>query len=395
MRYRVKILNASMKVEILELEAENDEEINNVVGSSGGRILSVTPLRSGMNQYRWRSTSFNLTVFNQQLHTLLEAGQPIVEAIEVLGKNDRHQQNVAIYDSLLQSLRQGKQFSDAMALLPSVFPLLYVAMVRASETTGTVNASVKRFMTYQQQADDIKRKLVSAAIYPAILVAVGFIVIVFLMLYVVPRFSVVFDDVALTKNATAGFIQTWGRFVRYNTEFAWLGVFAFVGILVSSVLHPGIRNTLFIKMLSFKWLGDKIWILQLARMYRTLSMLLQSGVSILVAMRMAGESLPIVMRKNLENATQAVNEGNSISSSMKLSQLGSEIALRLLIAGESSGNLDKMMEKIADFYDQETATWVDTAGRLIEPILMVGIGLVIGAIVLMLYSPIFDLANAV
>lgn len=136
-------------------------------------------------------------------------------------------------------------------------------------------------------------------------------------------------------------------------------------------------------------------ILQLARLYRTLGMLLRSGVSVLAAMRMTQASLPISMRVDLAAAVTAVSQGRAMSTVMTECNLSTEVAQRLLLAGESSGTLHEMMERIADFYDQETESWIDTAGRLIEPAMMIGIGLVIGAIVLMLYSPIFDLANIV
>ncbi|MEH6459740.1 type II secretion system F family protein [Chitinimonas sp. JJ19] len=391
MRFRAKVLNASMAVVVRELDATNEEEARRFIESSGERLLVLNTISAGMTR---RPSAFNMTVFNQQLHSLLEAGQPIVDAIEILGRNDRAGRHRAIYDTLLQGLQQGKQLSEAMASLPSVFPPLYVAMVRASETTGTVRASIRRFMHYQKQLDEIRGKLLSAAIYPGILVSVGFLVIAFLMLYVVPRFSAVFDDVAARKNATAGFVQVWGSFVREHTALAWLGVLGLFVALVVLVVHPGLRGWLGRRMLSTPWLGEKVWILQLARLYRTLGMLLRSGVSVLSAMKMTEASLPLAMQGDLRIAAQGVSEGKSISLVMLENKLSTEVAHRLLLAGESSGNLDEMMERIADFYDQEVAGWIDMAGRLVEPILMVGIGLVIGAIVMMLYTPIFDLANA-
>ncbi|MBI3716535.1 MAG: type II secretion system F family protein, partial [Betaproteobacteria bacterium] len=369
-------------------------EARHVIEAAGDRLLDLRPAsRAWLG--RLRSKAFNLRVFNQQLHTLLEAGQPIVDAIAVLGRNDRRDRHRAIYESLLTSLQQGKQLSEAMASLPSVFPTLYVAMLKASETTGTVRASIKRFMHYQQQADEIRSKLVSAAIYPAILICVGFIVIAFLMLYVVPRFAAVFDDVAASKHAAAGFVQIWGTFVRDNTVLAWSALLAVFTALCALALNPSARAALFRKLLETPWVGEKVWVLQLARMYRTLGMLLHSGVSVLVAMKMTETSLPLAMQAPMRDATRAVSEGRPMSAVMVECGLSTEVAQRLLLAGESSGNLDEMMERIADFFDQETANWIDTAGRLIEPILMVGIGVVIGAIVMMLYSPIFDLASAV
>lgn len=394
MRFQAKVLNANMGVEFLTIDADSREEAQRFVETSGARLLQMKQQGSSWRQIT-RPKAFNLTVFNQQLFTLLEAGQTIVDAIDVLGKNDQRSRHRAVYRSLLQHLQQGKQLSEAMAHLPSVFPSLYVAMVRSSETTGTVKASIQRYMQYQKQADDIRSKLTSAAIYPAVLVAVGFVVIAFLLLYVVPRFSVVFDDVAATKHTEPGFIQIWGSFVREHTLFAWSVVPAVIVSCVTVLFHPRTRGALFKKLLTMPWIGERVWVLQLARMYRTLSMLLRSGVSVLLAMKMTEGSLPEAMRPDLRAATLGISEGKPMSNVMTEYGLSTEVAQRLLIAGESSGNLDEMMEKIADFYDQETATWIDTAGRLIEPILMVGIGLIVGAIVLMLYSPIFDLANAI
>jgi len=392
-RFDAKVLNAAMAVERVALEAANEEEARHVLAASGQRLLALEAKGAGWQG--WSRVRFNLTVFNQQLHSLLEAGQPIVDTIEILGRNDRAGRHQAVYDSLLTSLQQGKQLSEAMAGLPSIFPPLYVAMVKASETTGTVRAAIRRFMHYQKQVDEIRGKLVSAAIYPAILVSVGFLVIAFLMLYVVPRFSAVFDDVAMRNASSAGFIQLWGGFVRNHGAMAWSSFAASLGLMVVLALHPATRAWLSRRLLTLPWVGEKLWILQLARLYRTMGMLLKSGVSVLAAMRMTEASLPLSMQADLQRAAQAVSEGRPLSAVLPENQLSTEVAERLLVAGESSGNLDDMMERIADFYDQEVATWVDVVGRLVEPVLMVGIGLVIGAIVMMLYTPIFDLANAI
>lgn len=395
MRFRAKVLTPAMTVELTELDAASIEEARRVVESSGGRLLGLKALRSNLLTRQSGTKGFNLAVFNQQLFSLLEAGQPVVDAIEILGHNDKRGRYRAIYDTLLDGLRQGKQLSEAMSSLPSVFPPLYVAMVRSSETTGTVRASIQRFMHYQKQVDEIRGKLVAAAIYPAILVFVGFIVIAFLMLYVVPRFSAVFDDVAARQHASAGFIQIWGGFVRNHTMLAWSGFFAFLMTVTAVFTHPKTRGALYGKVLDLPWIGEKVWLLQLARLYRTLGMLLKSGVSVLSAMKMTEESLSLAMRQGMQTAIASVAEGKPLSKVFPECGLSTEVAQRLLVAGESSGNLDEMMQRIADFYDQEMATWIDTAGRLVEPILMVGIGLVIGAVVLMLYMPIFDLANVV
>lgn len=392
-RFRAKILSASMSISLIDVEAMDESEARRFVESEGARLLDLRQVRE-IKITRRRQKPFNLMVFNQQLFSLLEAGQTIVDSIEVLGQNDKRGHHRSIFDTLLKALREGCQLSEAMQKLPSAFPPLFVAMVRASETTGSVQTSVKRFTQYQTQVNEIRSKLMAAATYPAILLSVGFVVISFLMLYVLPRFSAIYDDVNKASDSL-GFVQMWGNFVRNNTSFAWLSLFAILGTVVTLIFHPAVRQSISRKLLNAPWVGEKIWLLQLSRMYRTLGMLLKSGVSVIAAMRMTQASLPLAMQSHLQTAVQEVSEGKPISSVMMKCGLSTEIAQRLLVAGESSGNLDDMMERIADFYDQETSMWIDTAGRLIEPALMVGIGLVIGGIVLMLYSPIFDLANIV
>lgn len=393
MHFRAKVLNPAMQVQFIELDASNADEAHRFVTAPGNRVLELRQLRSAVKG-RSGSNSFNLPVFNQQLHALLDAGQSIVDSIEVLGNKDRGGRNRAIYDILLQGLQHGKQLSDAMALLPSVFPPLYVAMVRSSETTGTIRTSIKRFMLYQRQVNEIRDKLVAAAIYPAVLLGVGFVVTAFLMLYVLPRFSDVFEEVSSRSNKAPGLAQIWGTFVRDHGFLAWGGFISLaIGIVVLAV-HPATRAAFSRRLLTAPWIGERIRTLQLSRMYRTLGMLLRSGVSVLAAMRMTEATLPIAMQPELRKAHQAVSEGRSMSTVMADYGLSTEVAQRLLVAGESSGNLDDMMERIADFYDEEMAAWIDTAGRLIEPALMIVIGLVIGGIVMMLYSPIFDLSNS-
>lgn len=390
--FEAKVLNASRQLTVMQVDASNEVEARRFVENAGGQLISLRVERAQLGYQRQKL--FNLLVFNQQLLSLLEAGQSIVDVIEVLGKNDKRGHHRSVFDSLLVSLKEGCQLSEAMSKLPSVFPPLYIAMVRASETTGTVKHAVRRYTAYQTQVNGIRDKLKAAITYPAILLSVGFCVIAFLMFYVLPRFSAIYDD-SQSANQMGGFVRIWGSFVRNNTTLAWGLFIAIVCFLLMMIFHPGIRKFVSGRFLAIAWIGERVWLLQLARMYRTLGMLLKSGVSVLAAMRMTQASLPEAMRPFLDTAIREVGEGNPVSSVMMRCNLSTEIAQRLLVAGETSGNLDEMMERVADFYDQETAIWIATAGRVLEPVLMVGIGLIIGGIVLMLYSPIFDLANIV
>ena len=394
MLFQAKVLTAAQVIELRQLEAAHEEEARRVIEASGARLLALKRSGSAMRR-SGEVRDFNLAVFNQQLHSLLDAGQSMVDAIEILGDNDKKGRHRNVYDTLLGGLRQGKQLSEAMSLLPSVFPSLYVAMVRSSETTGTVRRAVSRFMQYQQQVEEIRRKLTAAAIYPAVLLSVGFLVVSFLMLYVVPRFSAVYDDAGSGKAGSAGLVQVWGTFVREHGLLAWGGFFLAAAGIAFAVLHPQVRGKVLKWFFEIPWVGEKVRMLQLARLYRTLGMLLGSGVSVIAAMKMTKDALPANLHDKMSTALGRVSEGRPMSAVLAEVGLSTEVSQRLLLAGESSGNLDDMMERIADFYDQEMSMWIDTAGRLVEPVLMVGIGLVIGVVVLMLYMPIFDLTNVV
>lgn len=391
-QFQAKVVSPSGQVVFIDVEAENDIEAGKFVELSGQYLLGLKEVKRAKFDRQGRK-AFNLPVFNQQLLSLLEAGQTVVDSIEVLGKNDKRGQYRATFDTLLHALREGNQLSDAMAKLPSTFPSLYVAMVKSSETTGSIKASIKRFMQYQNQVNEIRNKLVAAATYPAILLGVGFLVVSFLMFYVLPRFSAIYDDAMPSHAVERGFVQWWGQLVREHTYSLLSVLLIVVGGVVLAATHPSTRAWLATKILRAPWIGERVWLLQLARMYRTMGMLLKSGVSVISAMSMTKASLPLQMHQNMEFAITDVSEGKAFSESFTNHGLSTEISQRLLLAGESSGNLDEMMERIADFYDQETSIWIDTAGRFIEPVLMVSIGLVIGLIVLMLYSPIFELSN--
>ena len=393
MRFSAKVLNSAGTIDLLELEAESRDEAQQRLRSDGIRVVALNVSETGM-QFQLNVKKFPLDVFNQQLHSLLEAGQSIVDAIEILHDNDLTGRDQKVYRGLLQALRQGRQLSQAMEQQSTIFPPLYVAMVRATETTGGVKEAIQRFMEYRIQVALIRRKLVAASVYPAILVSVGLLVISFLMLYVVPRFSIAFDDIQ-NKKQLAGFVFIWGSWVRPHEGLAWGGFAAILLGLVVIVLHPASRRYATTNLIKIPAIGRRMQVFQLARLYRTLGLLLRSGLPLTHALKLARDSIPSYLHPNLDGAYIQVTEGLPLSRALSQHQLATEVASRLLVAGESSGNLDDMLERVANFHDQEVSGWVDLVGRVLEPALMVGIGLVIGVVVLLLYMPIFELANSV
>ncbi|MET3109173.1 general secretion pathway protein F [Oxalobacteraceae bacterium GrIS 2.11] len=393
MRFTAKVLNAAGAIDLMELEADTKEDAEQRLRSDGVRVVALQSMESGF-QFQFNVKPFPLDVFNQQLLSLLEAGQSIVDAIEILHDNDLTGRDQKVYRNLLLALKQGRQLSSAMEQQSTIFPPLYVAMVRATETTGGVKEAIQRFMEYRIQVAVIRRKLVAASVYPAILVTVGLLVVSFLLLYVVPRFSIAFDDIH-NKKQLAGFVYIWGSWVRNHGELAWSGFGGLVIFMTVVIIHPASRRFAMRKLIQIPAIGRRIQIFQLARLYRTLGLLLRSGLPLTHSLRLTRDSLPVYLYANLDGAYAQVTEGLPLSRALSQNQLATEVASRLLVAGESSGNLDDMLERVANFHDQEVSGWVDLFGRVLEPTLMVGIGLVIGVVVLLLYMPIFELANSV
>ena len=393
MRFIAKILNMYGTIDVMELEADSKIEAETRLRAEGLRIIALSQTDTGL-YLQFPTQRFDLDVFNQQLHSLLEAGQSIVDAIEILYHNDASGRDKVVYRGLLSALRQGKQFSSAMEQQSTIFPALFVAMVRATETTGGVSVAIDRYIHYRRQVGQLRSKLISASVYPAILIAVGMLVVSFLVLYVVPRFSIAFDDIQ-NKEQLAGVVYIWGSFVRAHGEIAWGCFGTLIFAIIGCMVHPAPRRFGFALLIKISAIGQRMRTFQLARLYRTLGLLLRSGLPLTQALRMSRDAMSVHFTFAMNAACAQVEEGYPLSRALSNHGLATEVASRLLVAGESSGNLDAMLERVANFHDQEVSGWVDLVGRIVEPALMIGIGLVIGVVVLLLYMPIFELANSV
>src|SRR5204862_446148 len=267
--FRIKALDASASVVSCVIDAVDEAEARRQLALRQLKIISLEPVRRLRRLFQ--APQLQVAVFSQQLVSLLEAGLSLVEALEALAQKESNAGTKHTLDRILARLYEGQTLAAAIAEHPATFPDLYVASVRASEKTGALREALTRYIAYQEQADTLRKTLVNACIYPAVLLVAGLLVTLFLMGYVVPRFSSIYEDV--------------------------------------------------------------------------------------------GTELPV--------------------------------AARMLRVGERSGNMGEMMERIADFCDEELGRWVAVMTRLIEPVLMIVIGLVIGVIVVLMYFPIFQLAGSI
>jgi general secretion pathway protein F len=336
---------------------------------------------------------FPLPLFSQEMLALLEAGLNLVEAIETLAEKEQGSEIKQVLDGLLQALYQGQTFSVALEQQPSVFPILYVATVRASEKTGDLPEALSRYVSYEQQLGLVKKKIVSSSIYPLLLMCVGSLVIIFLLGFVVPKFSRIYEGTGGNLPFLSQVLLAWGLFLESHGKELLIVVGLFIGSLVFGLSQASVRKWI----IQFIWripaLGKRLRIFQLARFYRTLGMLLKGGTSIIVALESVAGLLDVALQSKMKQASTAIQQGQPISQAMDQAGLTTPIALRMLRVGERGGKIGDMMERIAAFYDEELARWIDWFTKLFEPILMLVIGLVIGVVVLLLYMPIFELAG--
>jgi len=295
---------------------------------------------------------------------------------------------------IVDQLREGKTFSAALEFRPVEFPALYIATIRASERTSDLQEALQRYIAYAEQLDTLKGKLVSAAIYPVILVAVSLLVILFLMGYVVPRFAHIYEDMGGQLPLMSRLLLDGGLLL----ESYWGALLTGMLALVTGLVLGGGR-WLGQYVMAWLWrvpsIGERMRVFQLARMYRTLGMLLRGGIAITQALDMVAGLLSPALRTRLHAARATVQEGQTLSHSLERGSLTTPVALRMLRVGERTGNMGEMMERIAAFHDEEMARWAEWITRLLGPVLMLFMGLLIGVIVVLMYMPIFQLAEGV
>jgi general secretion pathway protein F len=396
MRYLVKAAKADNALMTLEVESPDEAGIRLHAELQGCTILAVEPLQFNLRRFSFRRKSkFPVLLFSRELLALLSAGLSLTETMDTLVEKELNAANRTLLEGLRASLYQGKSFSDALQAYSGVFTPFYVATVRASEHTGSLTEALGRYVKYQEQSDVIRKRIVSASIYPALLLAVGGLVSMFLMFYVVPRFSRVYEDIRGDIPFFSRLLLEWGRFVSGHAALVIGGIVVLIGLAVYWLSQPESRALLMRHIQRIPAIGERVRLYQLSRLYRTLGMLLRGGIPVVTAVDMAKGLLVTELQARLASAEREIREGMPASRAMDRNLLATPVSSRLLRVGERTGQMGEMMERTAEFMDEELARWVDWFTKLFEPLLMAFIGIVIGLIVVLMYMPIFELASSI
>lgn len=389
MEFDVVAILPGQNVSRLRVEADSAAALSQVPVLQGAVIVSSKLASRGAGP----RGKFQLSLFTRQLLSLLEAGLNVVEGLETLAEQDHGGASGEVLNGLLGALRQGLSLSQALQRYPSVFPELYVATVKASEQTGDMPEAMRRYIVFDEKLRELKKKLLGAAIYPLLLLIVGGLVTFFLLGFVVPRFALVFADSGRQPGGLSALLFAWGDFVNRHTAALLLGS-ALTSVAMAGLLSlPVVRAALTRLLWRLPALGGQLRVVYLARFYRTVGMLLRAGIPLRGSLLMVADILPAALRSGLQQAVADIEQGQAFSDAAQRGGLSTPIARRMIVVGERSGQLGTMLESIAAFYDDEVGRLVDTFSRLFEPLLMAGIGAVIGGIVMLLYMPIFELAG--
>lgn len=394
MQYEIKALRSGEGVCILSISALNETDAANVVKSQGYAVLSVKAGNHAFVLFKPRKV-FPLVLFSQELLSLLEAGLSLIEALVALSNKERNPDSKKVLDDVISRLYEGQTFSAALQDFPGVFPPLYIASIRASEKTGGLGEALSRFVAYQTQLNFVKKKIVSATIYPLVLMGVGGMVMLFLLGYVVPRFATVYEGSRATLPFMSQVLLKWGSLLQDHGLYLLVVVIAVLSAVLYAFSRQSVREAMLTRLWRIPALGERMHVYQLARFYRTLSMLLKGGIPAVSALEMVSGLLQPALRGKLMQASNSIQEGQTISHAMEANNLTTPVALSMLRVGDRTGNMGEMMERIAIFHDEEMARWVDWFTKLFEPILMATMGIMIGVIVILMYMPIFDLAGGI
>jgi general secretion pathway protein F len=394
MQFELKALRGSEGITTLTLDAIDATEAVAQAELRGYSVISTKVKQQWTLKSLVRKSKFPLVLFSQELIALLESGLSLVEVLETLTEKEDQPEVKKTLSEVIKHLYEGHNLSYALEQLPNDFPALYVATVRSSEKTGSLAEVLSRYVVYESQMEGIKKKIVTSSIYPVLLFVVGTLVIMFLMLFVVPSFSHIYEDMGGDLPFMSRMLMQWGQFLDAHSKAVLSFVITVPVVLVVAVLQPTSQVWLKQKMWELPTIGQRLRLYEMARFYRSLGMLLQGGMPILIALKLVSGLLQENRKENLRLASLSIQEGNSISTAMEKYDLSTPLGLKLLRVGERTGQMGEMMERIALFYEEETIRWIERFVKLFEPLLMIFVGLLVGVIVVLMYFPIFELAGS-
>ena len=375
----------------------SEAEVHDRFTQQGYLVYWVKPktiLSTGGGQFGQRAGKLKQTtflIFNQQFLTLIKAGLPILTALDLLIKRQRDKFLLQLLENVRERVKGGELLSDAFAA-QQVFPKMYTTTLMAGEKSGSMEEVLGRYIQYQRMVQTFRKKLMVSLVYPALLVSVVTVMLIFLITYVVPKFADLFNNLGADLPAITVFMLSIGLKAQ---KYGWLvvlgGAVAVFLLLRWKRSDKGAERIDRI-LLALPLIGEIRLKYQVANFSRILGTLLQGGLPLVPAMETAGESMSSrQMLNGVTAAAERVKEGQSLAHSMETQKLFPDLAVEMLEVGESTGALPAMLGSVAEFYEEDVQTALGAAMALIEPLILVVMAVFVGGILISLYMPIFTL----
>jgi type IV pilus assembly protein PilC len=380
-----------------QLKAKSKQDVERVLRQNRILVKSINK-RAPELQLRIGTGVKKIEVsrFTRQFATMIGAGLPMVQCLEILATQTENKELAKIISNVKESVQGGSTLSEALARHPKIYDQLYTNMVEAGEVGGALDAILVRLANYREKADKLVRKVKGAMVYPSVIVVVAIAVTTAMLTFIVPVFAKMFEGLNAELPKPTQIVLMISYFLKANFLYLSLGV---VGL---TVLFFWWKRTssgalLFDKgMLAMPLLGNLVRKSAIARFTRTLGTLLTSGVSILEALEITAKTAGnLVIAAAINKSVMAIAEGDTITGPLKESKVFPPMVTQMISVGEKTGGLDEMLSKIADFYDEEVDAAVSAITSMIEPIIIVFMGVVIGGILIAMYLPMFDIIGKI
>lgn len=339
-----------------------------------------------------------LVGFTRQLSTLQDAGLPILRSLQILEQQQKPGLLKAIIGGVADEVEGGGTLSDAMAKYPKAFNKLYVNMIAAGEAGGVLDIILQRLADFMEKAAKLKKKVIGAMIYPAVVISIAVGIVSMIMIFVIPKFEQIFKDFNTKLPAITEYLIAFSRW--FGTEYGWaylvISPIAFTLIVRLITMSDGGRYFVDAVKLKIPILGGILGKTAIARFTRTLGTLISAGVPILDALNITRDTCGnAVYERALQKVHDAIREGESMAAPLKQTKVVDTIVVNMVDVGEETGDLDKMLVKVADNYDNDVDVLVGSLISILEPLMVVVLGVIVGFIVIALFAPMISLIQSV
>lgn len=340
-------------------------------------------------------SKLDIYIFAKEFLILLEAGLNINEAFQTFILKESNSYLKMIYSEILHSLNQGKRLSQAFSNHNECFPKIFISAIQSSETSGNIQQSLKRFIAYQYQERVLRSQIKSASIYPILLSITGMIVTLFLLGYVVPKFSIIYESSGRDIPFLSKILLKFSNWIAHNQTFIVFLTILTIIVCIKLISNKYFQSVLVTYVIRYKYFKQIFEEYYLSKFYRVMGLLIESGMPLIDSIDLAKTLLHSYYDDKIMSAKQQISSGGKLSEALWNHGLALPVAYSMLKVSEGTGDFSRMFDSSADFYEEKLTYHIQILMKVFEPILMILIGLIIGIVVVLLYLPIFDLAGTV